>query len=67
MLSTATLERVSTAYRKGYYDGYEGREPFCEVKPGYIKPFANYDYEQGLKAGANDAKWETYYAERAIP
>jgi hypothetical protein len=26
-------------------------------KPEYIKPFAEYDYEQGVHAGANDAKW----------
>ena len=57
MLSPTTLERVSVAYRKGYYDGYYGREPFCQVKPEYIKPFADFDYSEGYDAGKNDAKW----------
>lgn len=64
MLSNQTLERVSVGYRRGYRDGYAGNEPFCEVKPEYIKPFADFDYTEGLKAGANDAKWEKFYAER---
>lgn len=58
MMSNSMLERVSVAYRNGYSDGYSGRDKFCEVKPEYIKPFANFDYEEGYKAGANDAKWE---------
>jgi ribosome modulation factor len=57
MLSDATLERVSVAYRRGYRDGAAGRKPFLEVKPSYIKPFAEVDYINGYKAGANDARW----------
>lgn len=57
MLSDSTLERVSVAYRKGYRDGYEAKDKFCEVRPEYIKPFAIFDYEEGYKAGMNDAKW----------
>lgn len=57
MLSDSTLERVSVAYRKGYRDGYAARDKFFEVKPEYVKPFASFDYEEGYKAGANDAKW----------
>lgn len=60
MLSSQTLERVSAAYRRGYYDGYyEGkRDPQgANVKPKYIKPFASFDYEEGLKAGRNDRRW----------
>lgn len=57
MLSDKTLERVSVAYRKGYRDGYCGREEFCAVKPEYIKPFADFDYSNGYKAGKNDAEW----------
>lgn len=64
MLSPNTLERVSVAYRRGYYDGHAGRPHFCEVKPEYIKPFAKGDYEAGYKAGANDAKWAKHYASR---
>lgn len=62
MISSQELERVSVAYRRGYRDGYAGNEKFCEVKPEYIKPFASFDYEEGHKAGANDAKWDKHYA-----
>lgn len=58
MLSDQTLERVSVAYRRGYRDGYSGTNQGANVKPEYIKPFADFDYEQGLKAGANDARCE---------
>lgn len=64
MLSSQTLERVGVAYRRGYYDGYEGKDEFLEVKPGFIKPFANFDYHDGYKAGANDAKWDKVFTER---
>ena len=57
-MNAITLERVSVAYRRGYYDGYYGTNQGAAVKPEYIKPFAEYDYEQGVHAGANDAKWE---------
>lgn len=62
MMSAQTLERASVAYRKGYQDGYYGRERFCAVKPEYIKPFAEYDYDGGYKAGENDAKWDKHYS-----
>lgn len=63
MLSDKTLERVSVGYRRGYRDGYAGNPRFCAVKPDSILPFAEYDYEQGYKAGENDAKWSRIHAE----
>jgi hypothetical protein len=57
MLSAQTLERVSVAYRKGYYDGYFNQIPFCVVKPEYIKPFADFDYKAGYEAGLSGTKW----------
>jgi hypothetical protein len=60
MLSPSTLERVSVAYRRGYCDGY-ARRPQADsagVRDEYILPFANGDYADGYKAGANDRKWE---------
>jgi hypothetical protein len=62
MLSPATLERVSHSYRRGYYDGYFGREakndPVPRTDSGIpMKPFSDFDYSEGHKAGANDAKW----------
>lgn len=63
-MNPQTLERIGVAYRRGYYDGYEGKEQFLEVRPGFIKPFAEFDYAEGYKAGANDAKWEKFYAAR---
>lgn len=62
MLSSQTLERVSVAYRRGYQDGYKAKTPFCTVRPEYIKPFAEHDYDAGYKAGANDAKWDKHYS-----
>ena len=56
MLSTSTLNRVSNSYRRGYYDGYYGREANSPVNTAVI-PFSNFDYDKGYKAGANDAKW----------
>ena len=57
MLSPATLERVSCAYRRGYYDGYYGTNKGANVKPEYIKPFAEHDYIKGHQAGKNDRYW----------
>ncbi len=57
MLSPATLERVSHSYRKGYRDGWEGRNRDQNKPIDFVKPFANYDYSEGYKAGANDRKW----------
>ena len=58
MLSPATLNRVSNSYRRGYSDGYFGRESANPCDPHITKPFGNFDYQQGYRAGANDAKWE---------
>ena len=69
MLSPATLDRVSSSYRRGYYDGYNGT-PQAQPAVGFaagaaaIRPFANADYEAGLKAGANDRKWNDHFAAR---
>lgn len=62
MLSNATLERVSVAYRRGYRDGYDGTNQGANVTAEYIKPFASFDYKEGLESGANDRKWDDYYA-----
>ena len=64
MLSAQTLNRVSSSYRKGYYNGYFGEE-YAEPKPltnlidaprgaRAIHAFADYDYRKGYHAGAND-------------
>lgn len=59
MLSPQTLERVSCSYRRGYYDGYDGKEMKDAKAPTSFddRPFATFDYEQGYKAGANDKRW----------
>lgn len=62
MLSPATLERVSHSYRRGYYDGYFAREAQNDPVPATdegvpLKPFSDFDYNEGHKAGANDAHW----------
>lgn len=68
MLSDLTLERVSMSYRRGYRDGYAGRAKSIpdngisaiddDIIGGKILPFADYDYEQGYSAGANDERCE---------
>lgn len=72
MLSDRTLERVSVSYAIGYRDGHQGRDKRTPANGisainndtigGTIRPFADYDYEQGFSAGANDAKWSRQYA-----
>lgn len=57
MLSPVTLERVSVSYRRGYYDGYDGAPISNPQRDPLDRPFANFDYEQGYKAGANDKRW----------
>jgi hypothetical protein len=64
MLRNAALERVSVAYRRGYRDGYNGTNQGANVRPEYIKPVAEFDYAEGLMAGANDRKWDDHYANR---
>lgn len=67
MLSAATLNRVSASYRRGYEDGYAGREPVGEKTDSPLdRPFADYDYAEGHKAGANDRKWADHYAARNL-
>jgi hypothetical protein len=66
MLSDRTLERVSQSYRQGYHDGYAGRKKATpsngiadvakDTIGGQIRPFADFDYNKGYEAGANDAK-----------
>ncbi len=63
MLSPQTLNRVSASYRKGYYDGYDGKPQAVYAdfdftsNSAVVRPFANHDYQDGYKAGANDRKW----------
>lgn len=70
MLSPATLNRVSHSYRRGYYDGYEGREnqnlPVPDFQGVPLKPFSDFDYSEGYKAGANDRKWADHYKTRGV-
>jgi hypothetical protein len=59
MLTAATLNRVSGSYRRGYQDGYAGKEPVGEQTDGPLdRPFANFDYTEGHAAGKNDRYWD---------
>jgi hypothetical protein len=63
MLSPETLNRVSNSFRRGYYDGYFAREHSGkQTNDPLHKPFANFDYDEGYKAGKNDAKWNKFYS-----
>lgn len=59
MLSSATLNRVSSAYRRGYYAGH-ALEP--AVVEGSRGTFAHHDYTTGYKAGLNDRYWSDFHA-----
>jgi hypothetical protein len=39
-------------YRRGYYDGYDGKTK--ETMFQDVTPFAAFDYDEGYKAGTND-------------
>jgi hypothetical protein len=64
MLSPQTLGRVSASYRRGYYDGYDGKRASDEKASAhpFDRPFSSGDYASGHKAGANDRKWNDHYA-----
>ena len=65
MLSAATLERVSLSYKRGYRAGYAGQSDQDPKGPhGMDRPFADFDFSEGFKAGANDRKWADHYATR---
>lgn len=67
MLSDRTLERVSCSYRMGYRDGYDGKPEQYKDEPVATRPFGFYDYTNGYKAGANDAKWNAQRARERQP
>jgi hypothetical protein len=62
MLSARTLNRTSDQFRRGYHDGYEGRDRALPVADGAPGLFANFDYSGGYESGANDRRWDDYYA-----
>lgn len=66
----SAMDRMSCQYRTGYYHGqtqqvptdYSGFNPVDEANSGYgANPFADHDYRQGYKAGANDDWWRRFY------
>jgi ribosome modulation factor len=50
-------DKASQAYRRGYYHGFAGVPKADDNKPG---TFAAHDYDDGYKAGINDAKPRAY-------
>lgn len=60
------------SFTRGYRDGYSGHAkgvPDSGISAinqdsigGTIRPFADYDYEQGYAAGVNDSRFERNYA-----
>ena len=66
MLDSATLNRVSCSYARGYRDGYAKRpnhDALASAHP-FDRPFASHDYAEGYKAGANDRRCSDYHADR---
>lgn len=65
MLSAATLNRVSSSYRRGYYDGWDKKPaknlPVPTTDNGIpLRPFSDSDYAAGRAAGLNDRYWSDY-------
>lgn len=65
MLTTETLNRVSHSYRRGYYDGYDQKPrnnlSIDKTENGIpLKPFSDFDYNEGYLAGLNDFYWENF-------
>ena len=50
------LEKATTQYRRGYFDGLDNRPIVMPLNPS---PFAQFDYVEGYKAGQNERKWTT--------
>lgn len=59
MLSPNVLEKCTHSFRRGYKAGYFGGSQVDDLGPSdpMDRPFANYDYEEGFKAGKNDRLW----------
>jgi len=67
MLSAETLNRVSHSYRRGYNDGYSQSEfkndAVEKTQQGIpMKPFSDFDYLEGYRAGLNDYYWIAFRA-----
>jgi len=67
MLDPATLYRVSSSYRRGYYDGWEKQPAKNLPVPRTdnnipLRPFSDSDYSAGRAAGLNDRYWSDYRA-----
>lgn len=64
MLSPSTLNRVSSSYRRGYYDGHDLKDaqnlPVEKTNGIPMKPFSDFDYQQGFMAGLNDRYWHDF-------
>lgn|GEM_PF-3998877 len=65
------MNRMSCEYRTGYYHGgawrsptnYDAFNPVAEANTGYgANPFADHDYRNGYRAGANDSWWLRFRA-----
>lgn len=69
MLGPDTLNRVSSSYRRGYYDGWDKKLaqnlPVPTTDNGIpLKPFSDSDYAAGRAAGLNDRYWSDFRAGR---
>jgi hypothetical protein len=68
MLSPETLNRVSSSYRRGYYDGHDLKPAANLAVADYrgipLKPFSDFDYDEGYGAGKNDRYWNDFFAKK---
>jgi hypothetical protein len=64
MLSPSQLEKTTFSFRKGYKAGYFGEPKQFTAPEGGFKPFGEFDYEEGYKAGQSDKKGNDAMIER---
>ena len=60
MMSPQLLARASDHFRRGYRDARDGRPSKTAMRPGEYTTgtFAQYDYDAGYSAAANELHWE---------
>lgn len=54
MMSPKLLERATFSYRKGYLAGYFGEPKEYDAPSDSLKPFSQFDFDEGYTAGRTD-------------
>lgn len=55
MMSPQLLNRATFSFRQGYLDGYFGKDRKYSADKDSLKPFGEFDYNEGYHAGEREA------------